>query len=36
MLKGLMRNMFFLILFLSIATADDDWTKNKKAIDASI
>ena len=36
MLKGLMRNLILLILFLSLAIAADDWTKNKKAIDASI
>ena len=36
MLKGLMRNLILLILFLSLAIAADDWTKNKKAIDVSI
>ena len=36
MLKVLHRNLFFLIMLISITAAGDDWTKNKKAIDASI
>ena len=36
MLKVLHRNLFLLILSISVITGSDDWTKNKKAIDASI
>ncbi|MDP6879012.1 MAG: amidohydrolase, partial [Candidatus Marinimicrobia bacterium] len=36
MLKGIQRSLFLLILLLTITIASDDWTKNKKAIDASI
>ena len=36
MLKGIQRSLFLLILLLTITIASDDWTKNKKTIDASI
>ena len=36
MLKGIQRSLFLLILLLTMTIAGDDWTKNKKAIDASI